>query len=44
MLLFGEWKPEDFLIVEPEQETIGLYDWDEIIGVKKTNGKEEREK
>ena len=33
MLLHGEWNPEDFLIVGPHQETIGLYDWDKILGV-----------
>ncbi len=34
MLLYGDWPPEEFLIVEPGQETVGLYDWEEIIGVK----------
>lgn len=33
-LLFGEWSPEDFLIVPPTQQTVGLYDWSEIIGTK----------
>ncbi|NLW56853.1 MAG: DUF1638 domain-containing protein [Firmicutes bacterium] len=42
MLLYGDWPPEDFQIVEPHQETIGLYDWEEIIGVK-TVAKEESE-
>jgi len=30
-LLDGEWDPADFLIVEPGQQTIGVYDWAEII-------------
>lgn len=33
-LLYGEWDREDFLIVEPNQKTYGIYDWDEIIGAK----------
>lgn len=30
-LLDGQWNPADFLIVEPGQQTAGVYDWSEII-------------
>jgi hypothetical protein len=30
-LINGNWQPEEFLILEPGQRTIGVYDWDEII-------------
>jgi hypothetical protein len=33
-LIFGQWNPEDFLIVQPGQKTAGVYDWTEIIRAK----------
>lgn len=30
-LIFGEWAPDNFLIVPPGQRTVGVYDWTEII-------------
>ena len=33
-LLDGDWDPADFLIVEPGQQTVGVYDWSEIIRAK----------
>lgn len=30
-LLNGDWNPADFLVVEPGQQTVGVYDWQEII-------------
>jgi hypothetical protein len=30
-LLHGDWNTEDFLIVEPGQQTAGVYDWTEIV-------------
>ncbi len=30
-LVFGKWNSDDFLIVKPYQQTIGVYDWEEII-------------
>lgn len=30
-LLNGEWDPADFLIVEPNHQTAGVYDWTEIV-------------
>ena len=30
-LLDGDWAAEDFLIVEPGQQTAGVYDWQEVI-------------
>jgi hypothetical protein len=31
-LIFGNWAPEDFLILHPGSRSKGLYDWEEIIG------------
>ncbi|MFC1715220.1 DUF1638 domain-containing protein [Candidatus Poribacteria bacterium] len=30
-LIFGEWSAEDFLVVEPEQRIMGVYDMDEVV-------------
>ena len=30
-LIFGEWSEEEFLLVEPEQHIVGVYDMDEIL-------------
>jgi hypothetical protein len=30
-LLLGQWDPDDFLVVPPGQQTVGVYDWSEII-------------
>lgn len=30
-LIFGEWNPEDFLVLNPGQKTVGIYDWKTII-------------
>ncbi len=30
-LMWGEWNPEEFLIVEPGQRIAGVYDWNEIM-------------
>jgi hypothetical protein len=30
-LLFGKWNRKEYLIVEPNQKTVGIYDLDEII-------------
>ncbi len=30
-LIFGEWSEEDFLIVEPEQRIMGMYDMEEVV-------------
>lgn len=30
-LIFGEWNPSDYLVVEPGQETAGVYDFVEIM-------------
>ena len=36
-LINGNWKPEEFLILQPGQRSIGVYDWEEIIaGAKAT--------
>jgi hypothetical protein len=31
-LVFGQWDPEDFLIIEPGERSIGIYDWESVIG------------
>ena len=36
-LLDGEWDPESFLIVEPGRQTVGVYDWNEILRAKKAD-------
>jgi Protein of unknown function (DUF1638) len=33
-LLDGDWDPDEFLVVEPGQQTVGVYDWTEIIRAK----------
>jgi len=33
-LAFGRWDPEDFLILEPGERSVGVYDWETIIGKK----------
>lgn len=30
-LLNGDWDPADFLVVEPDHQTAGVYDWTEIV-------------
>jgi hypothetical protein len=30
-LLNGDWDPTDFLVVEPDHQTTGVYDWTEIV-------------
>lgn len=30
-LLYAEWDPAEFLIVEPGQQTAGVYDWTEVV-------------
>jgi hypothetical protein len=30
-LLNGDWNPADFLVVEPDHQTTGVYDWTEIV-------------
>lgn len=30
-LLSGNWNDEDFLVLEPQRKTAGVYDWEEII-------------
>ena len=30
-LIFGEWSKEEFLVVEPDQRIMGVYDMDEIV-------------
>jgi len=30
-LIFGEWSEEDFLVVEPEQRIMGVYDMEEVV-------------
>src|SRR5690554_321807 len=39
-LVFGNWKNEDFLVVQPFHRTTGVYDWDEIIRAKKLSSHE----
>ena len=34
-LLDGSWDPADFLVVEPGEQTVGVYDWTEIIRARK---------
>jgi len=34
-LLEGEWNPADFLVVEPGQKTMGVYDLTEIVRASK---------
>ena len=31
-LIQGDWKQEDFLILPPGRKTIGIYDWEKIVG------------
>jgi hypothetical protein len=31
-LVFGEWDSEDFLMIEPGERSVGIYDWERIIG------------
>jgi hypothetical protein len=33
-LLHGEWDDAEFLVVEPGQQTVGVYDWKEIVRAK----------
>lgn len=37
-LLSGDWNPEDYLVVEPGEETVGVYDWTEIIRAREAKG------
>ena len=37
-LLNGEWDPKEYLIVPPAGAIDGVYDWDEVIRVKKPKG------
>ena len=30
-LLFGQWEPEEYLIVPPGHKILGVYDWSEIL-------------
>ncbi len=30
-LIYGDWKTEDFLILNPGQKTVGIYDWEKIV-------------
>ena len=30
--VFGQWNSDDFLVVEPGEKLVGVYDWDTIIG------------
>ena len=30
-LIFGEWSKEDFLVVEPGQRIMGVYDMDDVV-------------
>lgn len=30
-LIAGDWKTEDFLVVNPGQKTVGIYDWEKIV-------------
>jgi hypothetical protein len=32
-LIDGNWKEEEFFILNPTQKSIGIYDWEKIIGV-----------
>ena len=31
-LVFGDWDPKNFLILEPGEKSVGIYDWETIIG------------
>ncbi|HEY8344598.1 MAG TPA: DUF1638 domain-containing protein [Bacillota bacterium] len=42
-LIHGDWDPEDFLIVEPGEEITGVYDWDEIIRVRRRSEQKKEE-
>lgn len=35
-LIEGDWDPDEFLIVEPGQQTAGVYDWSEVICTRET--------
>ena len=30
--IYGDWKEENFLILKPGEKSVGLYDWDRVIG------------
>ena len=33
-LIDGHWDPAEFLVVPPGQQTVGVYDWDEVVRAK----------
>ena len=35
-LIDGEWDPADFLVIEPGQQSVGVYDWSEIVRAQPT--------
>ncbi len=38
-LIDGNWKEEEFFILNPTQKSIGIYDWEKIIGVEDIEGR-----
>jgi hypothetical protein len=38
-LIHGDWNPEEFLVIEPGQQTTGVYDWQEVIRARPASSK-----
>jgi hypothetical protein len=37
-LVYGDWNDKEFLVLEPHQRIIGVYDWDEIVRAENVSG------